>query len=209
MVNKWVFDNEVAKNFDYIADTSIPKYRVIIHKTVNILRNMSKDSKIIDVGCATGNTLDVLNRQGFTNIYGVDSSSAMINEASKKGHKNLIISDTFPKRRSYEAVIANWTLHFIEPKKRYDYISDIYDSLNEGGIFILSEKVEGDQSEYYDFKRSNFLTDEEIQEKTESLKGVLITKPVEWYINVMEDIGFRLIKIIDRTYCFVTFLVMK
>ena len=209
MVNKWVFDKNVAKNFDYIADTSIPKYRVIIHKTINILRNLSRDSKIIDVGCATGNTLDVLKKQGFTNIWGVDNSRAMLQETMDKGHQTHYSSD-FPVQLSpFDVVIANWTLHFIKPHDRYNYIESIYNSLNNHGIFILSEKVSGDQTEYLDFKRSNFLSEEEIKEKSEALKDVLITRPKEWYLNILTDLGFRIIKIIDETYCFATFLLVK
>ncbi len=204
---KWTFNKEVAKNFDYIADTSIPKYRVIIHKTVDIIKNLRSDSQIIDVGCATGNTLDALKKHGFTNLFGVDSSRAMWNETRDKGYKNIFDSLTLPKGISFDVVIANWTLHFIEPEKRLEYISNIYNSMVDGGVLILSEKVNEDQTEYLKFKKSNFLTDEEIKAKEEALKGVLITRPIEWYMRALKL--FKSVEIIDHTYCFVTFLVIK
>jgi tRNA (cmo5U34)-methyltransferase len=210
MTRKWEFNKEVARDFDYIADTSIPKYRVIIHKTVRILNNLSRDSKIIDVGCATGNTLGVLKNRGFTNVWGVDSSESMLEKAKQRGYDNLYNSPIFPiELFPFDAVIANWTLHFIKPLERYEYIKDIYFSLNSNGIFILSEKTDENQEEYLKFKKSNFLTDEEIREKTESLKGILITKPISWYEDVLKDVGFKQIEIIDHTYCFVTFLARK
>ena len=203
----WKFDERVAANFDYIADTSIPKYRVIIHKTVNILKSVPRNSKIIDIGCATGNTLDVLKKNGFTNIWGVDNSHAMLEEAIAKGY-NTFEDDLFPIQAApFDAVIANWTLHFIQPEKRLEYMNDIWKSLNNGGMFILSEKVDEDQTEYLNFKRSNFLTEEEIKAKTEALKGVLVTKPIKWYEDFLSR--FHSYKIIDHTYCFVTFLVIK
>lgn len=210
MVEKWKFNKRVAMNFDYIADTSIPKYRVIIHKTVDIIAGLSRDSKIIDVGCATGNTLDVLKKKGFTNIYGVDSSHDMIEEAYKKGYTNLICSPTFPvKEGPFDVIIANWTLHFIEPIKRVRYIQDIYDSLNSGGMLILSEKVDEDEESYLQFKRDNFLSEKDIQEKKEALKGVLIPQTVNWYRNILKNAGFEIVSTVDHTFCFVTFLVVK
>ena len=206
-MTKWEFNEEVAKNFDFIADTSIPKYRVIIHNTVRLIEDLFKEATIIDVGCATGNTLDALKNKGFTNVFGVDNSPAMIREAYKKGH-SVFSSDELPKQIApYDVVIANWTLHFIQPDKREEYINDIYNNLKNGGVFILSEKIDEDQTEYMNFKKANFLTEKEIEEKTEALKGVLITKPIEWYENILSK--FSQVHIIDHTYCFVTFLVVK
>lgn len=210
MTKRWEFNKEVARNFDYIADTSIPKYRVIIHKTVRILNGLDRDSKIIDVGCATGNTLDVLKKRGFTNIYGVDNSSDMIDEAYKKGYVHLICSSTFPvKEAPFDVVIANWTLHFIEPKKREQYIKDIYASLNPGGWFILSEKIDDDEGDYHQFKKDNFLSESEIREKSRALKGILVPKDVLWYRDILNNVGFKPGDVIDHTYCFMTFVLRK
>ena len=71
----WVFGAEIANRFTDEAEKHIPDYWKVIELTINILKdNVSKDGYIIDVGCASGNTLFYLYKQGFKNLFGIDSS---------------------------------------------------------------------------------------------------------------------------------------
>lgn len=110
----------------------------------------------------------------------------------------------------FNVIIANWTLHFItDIEKRIQYLDRIYDNLNEGGTFILSEKVIGDDSDYLDFKRSNFLSEADIEAKKKNLKNVLVPLNESLYLNIFKDQGYKKIKILDKTYCFRTFELQK
>lgn len=207
----WEFDKEVANNFDYIADTSIPKYRIILYKTLEIIKeNLPLNAKILEVGCANGNTMRLLENAGFKDVLGVDNSQAMIDECNHRGYTVRLDSEYPTWAGKQDAVIANWTLHFIvDRKQREKYIKDIYNNLRAGGIFILSEKVQGDDTEYLNFKRANFLSEEDIAYKRESLRGVLEPWKEHDYTNLFLNLGFSKIEVIDRTYCFRTFLVKK
>jgi hypothetical protein len=80
-----------------------------------------------------------------------------------------------------------------------------------GGVLILTDKT--NQSEtvknlYYDFKRSNGVSDEYIYSKEESLKGYMDTKDFYEYAHTLNSIGFD-VEIINASYGFVTFYCEK
>ena len=207
---KWEFNEEVAKQFDSIADTSIPNYRQVLTKAVEIIqRSGLENPKIIDVGSATGNTLHRLYDAGFRNLYGVDASEDMLSRSFDKA--TLIHSETFPKDHGpFDVIIANWVLHFI--RRREEYLKDIAASLNPDGLLIVSEKVissELTHNLYYDFKRKNGISEEEIEKKRQQLAGVLETYPLEWYFTTLRESGFNKIDIIDASYAFVTLLAQR
>jgi SAM-dependent methyltransferase len=205
----WQFNEEVAARFTTEAHTHIPNYEAVIQKCVDLALKSFDDTrsaKIIDVGCATGYTIDRLYTAGFSNVYGVDSSKAMLERC--RVQERLFHSDSFPKEAApFDMVLANWTLHFIDERK--DYLNDIKESLAPNGMLVLTDKMSSSplaHEQYYDFKRSMGVTEEEIARKEASIKGVLNTRPLEWYLDTLDKIGFKEINVIDAPYCFATLL---
>lgn len=206
----WVFDESVAKQFDHIAETSIPNYWQVLEKTVNISKCYPGDApKIIDVGCATGNTLRLLYNAGFRELLGVDNSEEMLSKADIPA--TLVVSDYLPiEHAPFDIVIANWVLHFVNERK--EYLEDIYNNLNNGGYLILTEKVSSSEfvnKLYFDFKLTQGLSSDEIEEKRRKLAGVLRTYPLIWYLNTLDKLGFASIEIVDASFSFVTIVAVK
>ena len=207
---KWEFDEAIAKDFQKIALTEIPHYKEVIRKCLQIwLKYYDKDAKILDVWSALGFTLHAFNKAWFKNTYWVESSKSMIEQSYKE--TTLIHDDVFPKDYGkFDLIMANWTLHFI--KEREAYLRDIFHWLSDGWMFILTEKVASSHKIhelYHDFKRGNGLTEEHILKKQKALEWVLVTHPVEWYLNLLRSIGFTSVDIIDAHYSFVTMVAMK
>jgi SAM-dependent methyltransferase len=204
----WEFDDNVAKRFQFEARTNIPDYQRVIDTCLNIAnKKFDKSISIIDIGSALGHTLDIFIKDGFKNIIGVDNSPEMINNSL---HSNKVKYSTKLPAGNYDMVLANWTLHFIDERK--EYIKDVYDNMNTDGVFILSDKTPQDnliKEMYYDFKRSNGITDEYIYEKEEKLKGYMNLMPIRWYLDTMKLTGFRNIQIINSRFGFVTFYAEK
>lgn len=208
----WEFNAEVSKNFNIIAKKSIPHYEIVIEKCLQITKKAFPDikkTKIIDIGSAIGHTLDVFIKAGYENVYGVESSKYMIQNSKYK--EKIFFSDSFPKDKKYfDIIIANWTLHFIN--KRKQYIKDVYSSLSKGGYFIATDKMLTSafvNEMYHDFKRHQGLSEEDIEKKALEIKGVLVTKPLSWYLETFIEVGFSEITIIDTDWCFVTILCKK
>jgi trans-aconitate methyltransferase len=165
---------------------------------------MKSDYSIIDVGSALGYTVDKLVQAGFTNVMGVDSSEAMIEQSAHKDR--IILSDRLPDT-TYNMVIINWTLHFVVDK--IAYLTDVFNKLRPGSILVLSEKTAQSghmQDIYYDFKRSKGVSEEYITKKERALVGVMHTMPAEWYLEQLKEIGFQRVEILNARCGFVTYL---
>jgi SAM-dependent methyltransferase len=209
MQSAWKFDEAVAQRFDREARTHIPNYELVVQKCIDIATRAYPDKavpKILDVGSATGHTLARLREAGFENVWGVDNSEAMLEHS--RVQEGLIHSHTFPTAHGpFDMVLANWTLHFIFERRAY--IEDIRNSIREGGVFILTDKMSSTpfvHERYHDFKRSMGVSESEILRKQESLKGVLETLPLDWYMDTLKQLEFKNIQIIDAAYCFNTLI---
>lgn len=207
----WQFDVTVANNFDEIATTSIPRYQEVIEMCIEIAaKNFpEKNCRVLDVGSALGRTISDFYEKGFRNVLGVEKSEAMVRASKLKDF--VIHSDQFPSEKGpFDFVCANWTLHFIDEREKY--LRDIYNGLNRGGILILSDKMAAAPiilDLYHDFKRSNGLTEQQIQAKAEAIRGVLNPRPLEWYLQTLRQIGFVDVNIINAHFHFNTLFARK
>ncbi len=217
-LGEWVFGAEIANRFTDEAEKHIPDYWKVIDLTINILKdNIPQDGYIIDVGCAIGNTLFYLYKQGFKNLFGIDYSKDMLAIACKNLAEidrdfpsRLFHSKTFVQNMTFNAIICNWTLHFI--KEREKYLKDIFDSLVSKGLFILTEKTLQSQiteNKYILFKQNKGLSNEEIEHKKKQLEGVLVPLSVNENLELLSQSGFSQIEIINARLGFVTFLCIK
>lgn len=208
-MSDWKFDKSIAKIFDVHARQHIPHYDSVLKKTLDVCSKvLEKSDPIIDVGCATGNTLDLLSQWGFTNLYGIDSSIEMLEQCAPGS--NLICSDKFVfESNTFQAVICNWTLHFIEYK--IQYLKSMVDSLRSGGVLIITDKISLDPlmiEFYHDFKREQGVTDQDILSKEKSVAGIMNIDDQAWYQKQFLDLGLTYY-VIDADYAFMTFLCFK
>jgi trans-aconitate methyltransferase len=209
MVKPWTFDSTVAEDFSSHAKKHIPGYDRVIDKAVSLCCHMlDKNASIIDVGCAIGETLERLHQNGFTNLHGVDNSEAMLLKANPN-IASLILSEKLPDIR-YDAVLLNWTLHFIKDKR--SYLDSVYENLYDGGFLIVSDKTSNDSPYlqlYHEFKQNQGVSQQEINDKAKSLIGKMFINDQHWYNSALIGAGFRNISIIDADWCFTTFLAWK
>lgn len=205
----WEFDDQVANRFRNEALQHIPDYERVINTCLDIAhkKGYAKECNVIDVGSATGTTVDRFVSAGYTNVYGVEASEAMI---ARSLHKDRIIhSSIFPNIESY-FVMANWTLHFVN--QREEYVRSVYNRLAKGGSFVLTEKTTQSElikSLYYEWKISNGVDPLYILQKEQDLKGVMVTYPAEWYIEMLRHVGFTEVEVINSRFGFVTFYCEK
>ncbi|WP_211665260.1 class I SAM-dependent methyltransferase [Leucothrix arctica] len=207
---EWKFDAQVAEVFDGIARREIPDYLRVIDLCVNIIaKGGQAQPKVIDVGSATGETLRQLHQAGYRDLYGVEASQDMI--AKSFDQATLIHSEHFPESEGpFDYVLNNWTLHFI--KDPLSYLSATMRAMAPGATLVLTDKVSSSDDIhelYYDYKRTNGVTEEEIQKKRAQIAGVLVTYPFTWYLNALSSVGFEDIEIINANTSFVSFLAKK
>jgi len=204
----WEFNKDVAKSFKLHATQHIPNYHQVIDQCIAICKKKDKSIKIIDIGCAIGETLVRLHAEGFSNIYGVDNSQSMLDQCPPN-IATLICSNTLPQN-FYDVILMNWTLHFIKDKKRY--LQDIYNNLTPNGILVISEKTSLDPLAikfYHDYKRTRGVSELDIQKKETSVKDIMYIDTIEWYQGIFKELGFSKVHIINAHWCFTTFICVK
>ncbi|MBE3609954.1 carboxy-S-adenosyl-L-methionine synthase CmoA [Campylobacter californiensis] len=219
------FDASVASVFDDMIGRSVPFYDVSVKLISEILaKALPQNAKVIDLGCSTATSLLALFafRQDLL-LYGVDNSQAMLENAQKKAKAfgariNFKTDDILKCEISgFDAVILNYTLQFIRPIKRAEFISKIYDGLNENGIFVFSEKIIYEDKKfakniieiYENYKAGQGYSRYEIAQKREALENVLIPYTEDENRQMVLNAGFKRIESVFKWGNFVSFIAFK
>ena len=220
------FDEEVASVFDDMLNRSVPFYKQNLYLQIDILKNfLNENDKVVDLGSSTGTFLIELAKKcdKKLNLIGIDSSKAMIENAKKKakafGANILFLEKDFLNYdfSNSNAIVANYTIQFIRPLKREKLIKKIYNSLNENGLFLMSEKLITEHKKlnkimidiYYEYKKNKGYSEYEIAQKREALENVLIPYTMQENIEMLKNAGFNNIEVIFRWNNFATFIAFK
>jgi len=228
ITKQFEFDEDVASVFDDMLSRSVPFYDEMLKLTTSFaLKYLNNNGTVYDLGCSTASTLinisnHIKDKQNIT-LVGIDTSHAMLNRASQKAKAygcdiKFIEDDIFNVGfEKSNVIISNYTLQFIRPLQREKLIKKIYDSLEEGSVFIFSEKVITDENilnkqfidEYYKFKKTQGYSEFEIAQKREALENVLIPYTYEENKRMILDAGFKHFDCIFKWINFSTFIAIK
>jgi SAM-dependent methyltransferase len=108
--------------------------------------NIFKSKRILDAACGTGDALIALNKNGFMNLSGIDSSLSMLTQfISKLSNGINVASMDWENIRKYFKNNGNFDLIFMlghslphmEKQKLNRLLGDILSGLNKGGIFVF------------------------------------------------------------------------
>ena len=224
------FDSKVADVFDDMLNRSVPCYRMVIEMVATILgKFLQPGDQVFDLGCSTGETMVELARKlnhQKLEFTGVDNSPAMLEKANHKaemfslgGNLKFIEADItdldLPPKTG--AVIMNYTLQFLEPAKRPEFLSSIYNAMRPGGLLIISEKTISPRQEtnrtyidfYQEFKRTNGYSETEISRKRQALENILIPFSIKDNLNLLTEAGFRFPETFFQWFNFTSFLAFK
>ncbi|MDH5719864.1 MAG: carboxy-S-adenosyl-L-methionine synthase CmoA [Spirochaetia bacterium] len=228
-IKPFSFSPIVAKVFDDMLNRSIPFYKEVLSLSAGFAKEANyKNPVIYDLGCSTGNFLNVLKKSMGESPFaytGIDSSEPMIHKAQKKKRKlspsqkyDFYVSDILDfKYRAANMFIINYVLQFIEKDQRKIFLSNLYQTLKPKGFLILSEKITNTEpffsnaysKEYYNFKIKNNYSDIEIKQKDRALKDFLQPLTVEENILLLEESGFTKISVFFKWCNFVSILAVK
>ncbi len=224
------FDERVAGVFDDMLRRSVPFYTEQQAMIQALGRQFYQPgTAVYDLGSSLGTTLinfaQELGRQD-ARLVGYDSSMPMIERAREtiKARRLDRLIELRHGDLNKGVVIENasvvtmlWTLQFVRPLSRDTLIRTIYDGLADGGALILAEKILTNNSHvnrlfielYYDYKRAQGYSDEEIIRKREALENVLVPYRIEENVELFRRNGFELCETFFQYYNFVGFLCVK
>lgn len=223
------FDENVVNVFDDMINRSVPFYSEIVKRQAQLAAHFYADgSSIFDLGCSHGNFgMAFANEMGKRDfkISAIDNSEPMVMKyrgrleaAGLSDRISVICADIRDIVISNASVIVmNLTLQFIPVPDRDSFIKSVYDSLDPGGIFLITEKIhhsdeyldELEQVFYYRFKKENGYSELEISQKREALENVLIPETLEEHIQRFKKSGFGKIAIWQKWFNFCSFLCIK
>jgi ubiquinone/menaquinone biosynthesis C-methylase UbiE len=127
---------------DYYDDISkdLTKLNFEIDEICQATKTDKKNSKILDVGCGTGNLVNKFVKKGYT-IKGVDKSEAMVKKASEK-HPNCNFSKadalnslSHPPNSFTHILCTYFTIYYI--KDKMEFFKNAYDWLKQNGTLTL------------------------------------------------------------------------
>ena len=223
----FTFNSRVAEVFDDMLQRSVPCYEQVIDMVATLLsRYCRKGETVYDLGCSTGTTLLELSRRLEPlklHYTGIDSSQAMIDKASLKAemfskHIHFTLGDIAEVEiKPCRACILNYTLQFIRPMGRLEFLTRLHRALQPGGLLIVSEKIISHDSDlnrayidfYHNFKRSRGYSETEIAKKRESLENILIPFSISENMDLLNQAGFTHVETFFQWFNFAGFVAIK
>tara|TARA_B100000686_G_C16700767_1_gene923234 strand:- start:128 stop:850 length:723 start_codon:yes stop_codon:yes gene_type:complete len=223
------FNREVAEVFPDMLERSIPSYGITINSIRYLASKYSKKgTNCYDLGCSLGASSIALGEGAIANdcnIIAIDKSSSMTKNFSeiikkeKLNYKIQILNEDVldTKITNASIVVMNFTLQFIRKQDRQLVLDKIYNGLNDGGLLILSEKIIQSDKKinnllvnlHENFKLENLYTREEIENKKESIKNVLIEEDIKTHQSRLSTSGFTRYGIWLQHFNFVSFVAIK
>lgn len=224
-VKAFEFDDEVTQAFDDMISRSVPGYDLLV-KMMALYADIFvlDDTAVYDLGCSTGVMSRVIAQQLKAKnilIHSIDNSQSMIKKCQQQ-HVEYDIQWQCADIESVDIknasmVVLNLTLQFIKPEQRDALLQKIYKGLNKGGVLVLSEKINYEDSKvqetmtelYQGFKKIQGYSDLEISQKRAALENVLIPDTARDHIRRLRDSGFD--QVFDCFHCFnfVSYLAIK
>lgn len=207
---KWDFDEEVTDAFDNMLERSIPQYEVMRRACTDLaVRYAQNGTDILDLGCARGTAIaELVSRLGSSNHFiGIEVSEPMLEAARRRfaemidrgvvDVKNLDLRTEFPDCRA-SVTLSILTLQFTPIEHRQRILKTIFDHTVDNGAIILVEKVIGATAAidadmvdvYYNMKRENGYSQDQIERKRLSLEGVLVPVTAKWNEELLRIAGF-------------------
>ena len=229
VVEDFTFNDNVAEIFDDMLNRSIPFYGPVIDGMAELTRLFARPGvTVYDLGCSTGTTLLELARrlpEKNLRFTGIDNAPAMIDKAKRKsemystGSSITFLQDDITGVDLPHAgvILCNYTLQFIRPMVRPQFIRRIYDSLPDNGLLFLSEKVINHDKKlnrtfiniYHSFKRQQGYSELEISAKREALENVLVPFSIEENMDLVTQAGFTSVEPFFQWFNFVSFIAIK
>lgn len=230
--NNFSFDEKVSRCFTDMISRSIPDYNTLRKLVFSLGKNFIKpNTTILDVGCSNG--IDVISFikhfNNENNFVLIDNSVNMIKEAEYhikeilKIKENIsfyirdLTKDNLFDISNVSLCLCLFLLQFIPLSERQKVLKNIYNTMNKGSVIIVAEKTllhsEEIQDlftkEYYNIKKENGYTTEQILSKRKALKGIMFPVFEETTKQMLEDCGFTKINTFWKCLGFVAFIAIK
>ena len=223
------FNEAVAAVFPDMLKRSIPGYAASIVTIGSLARRYVRaETHCFDLGCSLGAATLAMRHniaQPGCHIQAIDNSTAMIRRCRKiiDDDSALVPVDVIAADvreadiQNASMVVMNYTLHFLPIADRDDMVGKICQGMNDGGVFVLSEKIENDDRKieellvdlHHEQKKRNAYSDSEISRKRAAIENVLVPESLATHQGRLSDAGFSHVGVWLRHFNFVSLVAFK
>ncbi len=144
-----------ASNYDKVMNiASFGKYKNFINSAIADL-GISKNDKILDLGCGTGRNILLMNKYAGNNstLIGLDISEAMEKqfEENTLNYSNIRftnkrIDKLFEMEQKFDKIFISFVIHGFPHEIRKTIIKNAYNNLKPGGTFNILDFAEFDMA---------------------------------------------------------------
>ncbi len=126
--------------------------------------------KILDVGCGMGHFLYFLEKEGYTNYWGIDLSPSQVQFVGENVTKRVTLADAFEYLRTsdaFDVIAANDVLEHISKDGTQRFLTLLYGSLKANGLLLIKtpnmSNPFGLKSRYQDFTHEVGFTEDSLR----------------------------------------------
>ena len=227
------FNENVARVFPDMLRRSIPGYdSSIVAIGWLASRYVRANTRCYDLGCSLGAAAEAIRdnvAEPGVQILAVDNAPAMVercrqrlaargNEAESRPEVKVVAADAREVAiENASMVVMNYTLQFLPPETRDAMMRTIARGLNQGGVFVLSEKVVHQDEAierllvdlHHQYKRRNAYSELEISRKRAALENVLIPERLETHRRRLTGAGFRHVGVLLQNFNFLSLVAIR
>lgn len=209
-ISGFEFDQRVVSVFPDMIQRSVPGYESVVAMTgVLAAQSVQPKSNCYDLGCSLGaSTLSICQQLPATaKVIAIDNSEAMIQEFGKllegqaeQSQVELVLADIRDiEIQNASMVVLNFTLQFVPVEDRLALIRKIFDGMRSGGVLLVSEKIQIDDTDlnqmfidaHHEFKKRQGYSDLEVAQKRAAIENILIPETIEQHVSRFQQAGFR------------------
>ena len=145
MAQQNIYDNETFfEGYKKIRENEVNANNLFeIPALFSMMPNL-KDKIILDLGCGFGEHCKRFVESGAKKIIGIDISEKMLeiakqeNADSKITYINMPMENIWQLNEKFDVVVSSLAFHYVEDFS--GVVKNIYDMLNENGVFLFSQE---------------------------------------------------------------------
>lgn len=223
---RWEFNEAVTNCFDNMLERSVPGYNRMRELVFEFGKEFVQEhTTIVDIGCSLGNAIypfvEKFNQS--CHFVGIEPSSSMVVRARERYQKEIELGiveifekkvEEFVPKQNVSLILSVLTLQFVNVEDRYRVVQELYTSLVPQGAMILVEKTNSANFDlfekiYYNLKRKNGYSEEQIYSKKESLSNCLVPLSREENVKMLKMAGFKNVECIWTDIMFSAWIAIK
>lgn len=215
--------NSAAEKYDMQRKALIPLMDIFYGTAVELVKINNEKGKILDLGAGTGLLTELVIKKYPNAEYTlVDIAKEMLAIAKERFESFDNVSFNVEDYRDrisggkYDAIISSMSIHHLDSLEKRNLYKNIFNSLEDCGVFINADQVEGEDCESEEIVKEYQLSYIENcslsrEEKDKTYKRIKLDKmdKASVQISMLKEAGFKSVDIYYKYYNYVVFRARK